>query len=168
MTPIRSLAGNKGAMGMRIGFLPTVPREVYLREHADLSPDDRPTLVCRTQTKAEFETLWADIVESQRRIAEAITNSGDVEPDSVTAVRFLSRVVTGWRNIRDAGGSPIAFDLSRLPTLCTASQMAELFSAAIDERSMWDADAGKASRSPLSSPVGKSASNAAAGSAANN
>lgn len=130
--------------------------EVTLPTDAARPKERRPVFLCRPLTSRQ--------AINRRRLHkasyEAYRAENEAEGDKLR-LEALGLSLVDWRNFIDGNGSPIAFDLQRLPDLLTEKELFSLCELAASEVEAKEADFFR-SASPSPSPAAGSAPTAEA------
>lgn len=131
-------------------FEPGTVIEYVLPGDAAKPEASRPVFIGRAlsaRDSARQMRLWAEATRLDQSKQEEASLDKQAEAIAVS--------LTGWRNVVDAAGIPVAFDAKVLPDLLTDTELAQLYLGL--RRAVWSAEEKKSSGSPLPSGTADSA-----------
>ena len=121
------------------------PASFHLDIDEPIAEAERPTWLARFITCRQSQR----IAELMRSSADAEDPEGEVE----AVLTAISLIVVGWRNVTDAAGQTVDFDLDRLPDLLTNIEIWELMYKAIGAVKLDEIAKKKYASPPTSEPA---------------
>lgn len=111
---------------MPLATRPNATFEVVLSTDEDLPKTKRPVFIFRCVNIIEWEELG--------KFSDEFDETKDSKKMIEAAMKVINLVLVDWRNMKMPAGQKITFNLKRLKSLLSPTELVELMKAAVSQR----------------------------------